>query len=218
MDTILYFVYTIAYLFLLMISIRYGKERDASSFLYLVLLGLIYDNGLIAIGSFLGKGPLLENLSHLRFWFHAFFTPTLVLFSWSVLNRAGIEIAKKKSVRIAAVLYTLVLIVLEIVTETYGAKIVPVREYGLLRYVSAEPSSGPPLMVLFVSVVLITAGAILWRKTGWKWMLIGSVVMTAGSAIPIPVESAAVTNGFELFLMITLVATKVHQDRQLKGV
>lgn len=217
MDTVLYFIYTAAYLVLLIMCINFGNRWDASSLLFLVVFGLVYDNGLIAIGKFLGEGPLLENLSYLRFWFHAFFTPTLVLFSWSVLNRAGIEFAKRKIVYIGALLYTIALVIMEIITETYGIKIVPEREHGLLRYVSAEPSSGPPLMVLFVSIALITAGAILWKKTGWKWMLIGSVVMTVGSAVPIPVESAAVTNGFELFLMTTLVATKIHQDRQLKG-
>ncbi|MBN3554286.1 hypothetical protein JYA63_08425 [Fictibacillus nanhaiensis] len=218
MDTILYFVYTAAYLVLLILCINFGNRCDVSSLLYLVLFGLVYDNGLIAIGKFIGEGPLLENLSHLRFWFHAFFTPTLVLFSWNVLKRAGFAFAKWKVVYIGALLYTIALVIMEIITETYGMKIVPEREHGLLRYVSADTSTGPPLMVLFVSIALITAGAVLWKRTGWKWMLIGTVVMTVGSAVPIPVESAAITNGFELFLMCTLVATKIHQDRQLKGV
>ncbi|WP_137791629.1 hypothetical protein [Bacillus sp. E(2018)] len=217
MDTILYFIYTAAYLVLLLFFMIFSKTRDASSIISLVLFGLVYDNGLIAIGKYLGEGPLLENLSYLRFWFHAFFTPILVLFSWSVLDRAGIAFAKRKVVYIGALLYMLALVIMEIMTETYGIKIVAEREHGLLRYVSAEPSTGPPLMVLFVSIALITAGAILWKKTGWKWMLMGSVVMTVGSAVPLPVESAAITNGFELFLISTLVATKIHQDRKLKG-
>lgn len=217
MDTVLYFIYTAAYLVLLIMCINFGNSWDTSSLLYLVVFGLVFDNGLIAVGRYLGEGPLLENLSYLRFWFHAFFTPTLVLFSWSVLNRAGIKFAERKPAYIGALLYTVALVIMEIVTETYGIKIVPEREHGLLRYVSAEPSSGPPLMVLFVSIALITAGAILWKKTGWKWMLIGSVVMTVGSAVPISIESAAVTNGFELFLIVTLVATKIHQDRKMKG-
>ncbi|QDY45558.1 hypothetical protein FK545_09340 [Planococcus glaciei] len=86
------------------------------------------------------------------------------------------------------------------------------EQYGVLRYVSAEPSSGPPIMVLLVSVVLIAAGILLWKKVGWKWMLIGAGVMTIGSAVPIPVDSSAATNAFELFLLTTLVWTKVHLE------
>lgn len=104
-------------------------------------------------------------------------------------------------------------------TETLGLELRPVREYGLLRYESAENDGGPPLMVLFVIAVLLIVGALLWKTTGWKWLCIGAVVMIIGSAVPVPLDSAAVTNGFELFLLVTRVATEKHQNRQmaLKG-
>lgn len=213
MDLLLYFFFTAAYIGLLIWGLVRQRSWNFMSFVYVVLLGLIYDNAIIAIGNFVGEGTLLENLSLLRFWSHAFLTPALVLFSWGALNRAGVDWAKKKAVFYGALLYTLALIVIEIATETWGLEIAAAREYGVLRYTSAEPSSGPPLMVLLVSLVLIIAGFVIWRKAGWIWMLAGAVIMTLGSAVPIPVESSAVTNAFELFLLFTLVWTKVHLER-----
>jgi hypothetical protein len=63
-------------------------------------------------------------------------------------------------------------------------------------------------MVLLVTLVLIVASAILWKKTKWPVFFIGAVVMTIGSAIPLNIESGAVTNAFELFLIFTLIWTK----------
>ena len=208
MDTVLYFFFTAAYILLMIWGFRQQRSWNFTAFLYLVLFGLIYDNGIIAIGKFIGEGTLLENLNLLRFWSHAFLTPFLVLFCWGVMNQAGIEWAKKKIVFYGFLLYTAALIVIELVLETWGLEIVPEQQYGVLRYVSAETASGPPIMVLLVTLVLIFTGVVLWKKIGWKWLLIGAVVMGIGSAVPIPVESSAVTNAFELFLLFTLVWTK----------
>ncbi|CEG24151.1 hypothetical protein BN1080_03171 [Planococcus massiliensis] len=214
MDTLLYFLFTAAYMGLVIGGLRRQRSWNFMSFIYLVLLGLIYDNGMIALGKFIGEGPLLENLSLLRFWSHAFLTPALVLFSYGALQEARVEWSRKRIIGIAAIFYTAALIIAELLLETIGMELMIEKEYGVLRYVSADPASGPPIMVLLVSVVLLAAGAILWKRRGWKWMLVGAVVMTIGSAVPIPVESSAATNAFELFLLAALVSTKVHLERR----
>lgn len=53
----------------------------------------------------------------------------------------------------------------------------------------------------------------MWRRSGWVWLLVGSAVMAVGSGVPIPVESGAVINAFELILLVSLLATRQHQDR-----
>lgn len=214
MDTLLYFLFTAAYMGLVIWGLRRQRSWNFMSFIYLILLGLIYDNGMIALGKFIGEGPLLENLSLLRFWSHAFLTPALVLFSYGALREAGVEWSRKRIICVAAIIYTVALIGIELLLETVGMELELEKEYGVLRYVSADPASGPPIMVLLVSVVLIAAGAVLWKKRGWKWMLVGAVVMTIGGAVPIPVDSSAATNAFELFLLTTLVWTKVHLERR----
>lgn len=213
MDTILYFLFTAAYIGLFIWGLSRQRSWNFMSFIYLVLLGLVYDNSMIALGKFIGEGPLLENLNLLRFWSHALLTPTLVLFSYGALRQAAVDWSEKRIVGIIAILYTIALIVVELSLETFNMELMVEKEYGILRYVSAEPSSGPPVMILLVTVVLLAAGAILWKKAKWKWMLIGAAIMTIGSAVPIPVDSSAATNAFELFLLITLMWTKIHLER-----
>lgn len=70
LDTILFFGYFAAYLFLLIwgiqLAARYGWN-DLSNVLLLVIIGLVYDNGVLAVGKFIGEGSLLENISSLGF-------------------------------------------------------------------------------------------------------------------------------------------------------
>lgn len=212
-DTVLYFFFTAAYILLVIWGFNQQRTWNFTAFLTLVLFGLIYDNGIIAIGKFIGEGTLLENLSLLRFWSHAFLTPLLVLFCWGAMNQAGIQWAKKKIIFYGFLLYTAVLIVIELALETWGLEIIPEQQYGVLRYVSAETASGPPIMVLLVTVVLVLAGIVLWKEIGWNWMLIGAATMGIGSAVPIEVESSAATNAFELFLLFTLVWTKNRVEK-----
>ncbi|TWT04287.1 hypothetical protein FQV26_15220 [Planococcus sp. CPCC 101016] len=217
MDTALYFFFTAAYIGLTIWGVTQQRSWNFTAFLYLVLVGLIYDNGIIAIGKYIGEGSVLESLNLLRFWSHAFFTPLLVLFCWGAMNLAHIRWARQRAVFYGFMLYTAALIIIELALETWSLELMTEQQYGVLRYVSAEPASGPPIMVLLVTVALVFTGAVLWRKAGWKWMLIGAVIMGIGSAVPIPVDSSAVTNAFELFLLFTLVWTKNRLETNEKS-
>lgn len=68
-------------------------------------------------------------------------------------------------------------------------------------------------MIIGVTCVLLIGGFILYRKTNWKWMLLGTVIMVFGSALSSFLPSCAVTNGFELFLLFTLSLTKIHLEK-----
>ena len=68
-------------------------------------------------------------------------------------------------------------------------------------------------MVLFVAAFLLFAGGMVWWKQKWPWLFIGAVIMTIGSAVQLPIESGAITNAFELILLISILATKAFQDR-----
>ncbi len=220
MDAYFYLLYVIAFIVLLTLllsSFRRDNWLSASNVLLLVIFALIYDNLILGIGSWIGEGPFLETLNSLRFWLHAFFTPLLVLFSWDTLNRASINWAGNKASFIIAIVLTGALILLELFLEVFNLTLQPEWKFGVLKYVPIEEaSSGPPLMILFVTIALLLAGIILWWKTKWKWMLIGVLLMIAGSVISFPIESDAVTNMFELILLASLVFTKLHQDRYHK--
>lgn len=84
-----------------------------------------------------------------------------------------------------------------------------VHEYGIVRY-TLVGSSGPPLMVLIVAIILLFVGISLFCKTRWRSMMIGVAVMIVGSAVSIPIPSTAVTNTFELIFIFSLFLTQRH--------
>ncbi|WP_438297933.1 hypothetical protein [Sporosarcina sp. FA15] len=211
MDTFLYFLYAALYAILLIRGLYGIRKQDLArwtSVIYIVILPLIYDNLLLPTGKWIGEGELLESLNFSRFCLHALLTPLLVMYSIGTLRESGIEWAKKKWLVILGILYTVGLIVLEFSIEVMGLELEVVKEYGAISYSNVEEATGPPIMVLLVTLMLIVASAILWKKTKWPVFFIGAVVMTIGSAIPINIDSGAVTNAFELILIFTLIWTK----------
>lgn len=211
MDTFLYILYTFLYTALLIWGL-YGISKQElakwSSVIYIVILPLIYDNLILATGKWIGEGELLESLNFSRFCLHALITPLLVMYSIGTLRESGSEWAKKKWLVIVGIIYTIGLMVFEFLVEVVGLEIEVVKEYGVVSYSNVEEATGPPIMVLFVTLILIVASAIVWKKTKWPIFFIGAIVMTIGSTLPLNIESGAVTNAFELFLIFTLIWTK----------
>lgn len=213
-DTLLFFGYFAVYLVLLIWGIRLAKQHGwntLSNVLLLVIVGLVYDNAVLALARFIGEGNLLEGLSYLRFYMHAFFTPLLVLFALSTLKRAEVQWVLKKVVAVVFYLITLSLIIYELFVEVSGLSLSTNWEYGVLSYSNAEASSDVPLMVLIVSIILIISSLFVWRKQKWIWFFIATVIMLIGNAFPISLPSAAVTNAFEIILIVGLFFTKKFQ-------
>lgn len=209
LDPILFGVFTLLYIFVLIWGVKRHK-KTASAILFLVVIALIYDNGVLAVGHLIGGGELLELLNYGRYWLHALFTPTLILFSYFILREAGIHLAQKNWMLYLYSSLTIVAIIVEYFVELHGLRLAIQDAYGVLSYVSTQEASGPPPMIVIVLVALLFASIALWWKVEWWWMLVGTVVMSLGSAIPIDVGSNAITNAFELFLIIMLMLTAIH--------
>lgn len=217
MDTFLYFFFLAGYIALFIWAVSLAKKygwASPSNVLLLVIFGLVVDNALLAFGRYIGPGSFLESFSYARYWGHALFTPTLVLFAWNSLRKADIGWAKVSLVKYMTYILLIALIVYELLTETLGLRLHAEWKYGVLSYANAASSSGPPVMVLIVSLVLIVSAFVIWRKQKWIWYLVGTVIMTIGSAIPLPINSDAYMNGFELILLFSLLATKQFQDQK----
>ncbi|MCW4386476.1 hypothetical protein OH146_11900 [Salinibacterium sp. SYSU T00001] len=215
MDTILFLGFAAAYLALSAWGCALTARRrrvDGAAIPLLVVAGLLFDNAVIASGRWIGEGPLLESLNFARFWIHAIVTPLLVIWAWDACRRAGAKWARTRVAGVIAVVVTFALMVLEYVTVLAGLSIEPGTEYGVLSYSSTE-AAGPPLMVLFVAAALFGAGIVVWVAQKWPVLFIGTLIMVIGMAAPIPVESGAVTNAFELVLLVSILWTTAHQDR-----
>ncbi len=214
MDPYIFGFFAIAYILIFVWGLI-KHQKTASAILFLVIIALIYDNGILALGHVIGEGQLLEYLSYGRFWLHALFTPTLILFSLYIMREANIRLAHKGWVGYVFSILMIVAIVLQYILDLRGLKLSLHEPYGVLSYASSQEASGPPMMILLVMVTLfIAAITLVWRK--WWWMLVGVVVMTIGSAIPIDIESNAMTNALELFLIATLMLTAIHFSKQVE--
>lgn len=94
MDPYIYGLYSLIYVFLFLWGLKLPLKYRVFSLLNVLLLvtfGLIYDNLVLAMGSMIGKGSFLEGLNKIRYWFHAFFTPLLIVFAWAAIREAGIR-------------------------------------------------------------------------------------------------------------------------------
>ncbi|WP_079507738.1 hypothetical protein [Mesobacillus jeotgali] len=216
MDPYIYALYSLIYLFLFLWGLKSSIKNGfilLMNVLLLVTFGLIYDNLVLALGSLIGEGTFLKTMNLLRFWFHALFTPLLILFSWAAASKTtDISWIKGRGGLLFAAFLTIAMIISELVQNTLGIKLVPDRSNGVLSYDSAA-SHGPPIMIIGVTVTLLIAGFILWIKRKWKWMAIGVILMGIGSAVPLPLESDAATNGFELILLLSLWATNDYLEK-----
>lgn len=215
MDTLLFAGYTLVYVVLLAWGLTLAARHrwaTPANIPLLVVAGLVYDNAVLATGRLIGEGPLLEGLNLGRFWIHALLTPLLVVFAWHAIARTGAGWARTRWAAVVAVVVAVGLVVLEL-THVVGLELEPREEYGVLSYADVGAAGGPPVMVLAVSAALLVAGFLVWRRQGWVWLLVGTALMTVGSSVPVPVDSGAVTNAFEVVLLVSILATKAFQDR-----
>lgn len=208
MAELLYILYTLAHIGLLLWGIcLWQNGRKATLFLILVpILGLIYDNGVIALGRFMGEGDLLQTLNQGRFLLHALVTPILVAASVVLADRAGMAWAKKRLSHGLFGLFTVALI-------AYGLQEFPhylftAEWFGnTLRYVDTAVS-GPPIPSIMTIMVIMIFGIFIWRNGRWPWLFVGAMIMFIGSAIPPSLVGPIVGSGVEVVLLASLLATE----------
>jgi hypothetical protein len=212
MDPFIFGAFALAYLGLPVWVLKKQRFWTLMSVLAAVMLALVYDNGILAIGSLIGEGALLEGLNLARFWLHAFVTPTLILFSLGAMRQAGIGWAQKTWAALLFWAATIAAVVVEFTTVLSGLELQKSESYGVLSYSSAGEASGPPAMILIVLAALLVAGIFLAWKAGSWWMLAGTIAMTLGSMFNPDIPSNAATNLFELILIASLALTKVKLE------
>jgi hypothetical protein len=142
-----------------------------------VLAGLFYDTLIIGIGKFIGEGDLLKTLNAGRFYVHALLTPTMMIFGFGVLRKAGVKWAQGRTAHIIVCVVTTLLIALGAYSDILRLDLQTKIVADTLRYVNEGGLKGPPIPAILAIIFLIVAGISLWRNTGWKWLAIGAIIM-----------------------------------------
>lgn len=168
-----------------------------------VAVGLVYDNGVVALGAVLGTGGPLLALSLPRFAVHALVTPVLIVFALGAARDLGLAWARRRLARVGFWLLTAVLIVYGVVADLVGLTLMPEREGDALRYTAAESVAPIPSMVTIVVLLAVGTALLVRARTGW--MLLGAVLMLAASAVPD--APLAVSNVGEVVLIAGLALT-----------
>ncbi|GGA74331.1 hypothetical protein [Ornithinibacillus halotolerans] len=208
MNTIVYFSLGFGYILLFIWSLLLSKNHSLANLtntIMLVIIGLIYDNFIIALGRFFGEGGVLESLTYSRYLFHAFFTPTLIIFAWSISQTLDFSWAKKLAWKRTLILLTAGLILYELITSIFGLKLEPNWSNGVLTYESNEQSG---LIVIVVTFVLFVFSILLIKKHRLYWPLVGVLFMLLCAVLQRWFNDFPLMNIAEFILIVSLLLTK----------
>ena len=100
MDTLIYFLLSIAYLILLLKGILLTKQHgwvNVDNVILLVILALFYDNGILALGKYLGEGELLKTFNQASLLATCFFHPFTCPICLAYLGESECPMGKKKN-------------------------------------------------------------------------------------------------------------------------
>ncbi|MGQ9910556.1 MAG: hypothetical protein ACUVS2_17145 [Candidatus Flexifilum sp.] len=215
MDQLLYSLYTIAFIVLSAMTARvWLASRSVGTLMLLfVMLAMIYENGVLALGVVIGHGPLLEALSWLRFIGYAAFPPLLVITGLDAARRSGVAWADRRAVRLAAWVVTAALIAFALFVEVIGRELEPRVLNGVVRYMWVSKGV-PPLGVILMNLILIGFGFAIWRQTRYAGLLLGAGFLLIGDGIA--AGRYVLGSGIELIFMAALLAVEVWvvQHRQ----
>lgn len=184
MTSLVFAVFALVHLGLTAWLVRLAVVRHSTHtwLVAIVAAGLVYDNGIVALGSTLGAGDLLYALNYPRFVVHALVTPLLVIFAVGAARDLGLAWARRRLVHAAFCLLATGLIVQGLLAEVVGLTLVPGREGDALRYSAAEASA--PIPSITAILVLVAVGLALLVSARNGWMLLGAVLMFAAAAAP----------------------------------
>ncbi|MFI6219918.1 hypothetical protein ACIBEH_05120 [Nocardia salmonicida] len=175
-------------------------------------VALAYDNAVIAVGSTVGVGRLLETLSWPRFALHAVLTPLLVLWARAAVDHADVPAARRTGVRVGAMVLTAALIAIGIWHGVLGLVLEPKWWAGTLRYGYTGGSVLGALPAIIAALVVLAAGLVLWRRRSYPVLAVAAATMTlvAGATPVVPVLG----NAGELVLAAGLVSTGLWLRRE----
>jgi len=197
-----------------------AQVRCACAIAAVVTAGLVYDNGLIALGAQIGLGPQLEVLSMPRYVLHALVTPLMIFAMLQLAAAADIKLAQRRWARWAAGILSIALIPVGIEEGLIGLELYPACFEGTVRYASSSyanqlcsptqavvaATGGPPIPAITVVLVMLILGSMILYQRRSPWALLGGIVMLIGAGVPIA-NGPVPGNGGEVVLTLSYALT-----------
>lgn len=195
------------------VALAVRRPSAASVTLALPIAALVWDNGVVALGSAIGEGPLLAALSYPRFLGHALLTPVWIVTAYEFARSAGVPAMQDRRWRVAAWATYAAMVALGALRSVVLLDMRPVRQADVLYYTNAGGFPGPPIPAIVMVLAVIAAGWWLLRRSGWWPTLAGGILMFAAAAVPTAVAGFWPSNTGEVALALALVLTERHLRR-----
>ena len=204
----LYAIYTVASLIVIAwgVAVWRHTRRAGTLLIILVALGVAYDNLILSLGNTLGVGPPLLALSVPRFVLHQLILPWLIFAAYEQAKVAGHPWANHRAAGWLALASTLLVIVLGVLTRLLPMELEATVLDGVTRYV-AVGTVGPPLVSILSIGFVGIVGLLLWRRNGWPWEFLASVLVFVGEGVPIEWMRRGLGSGLELLFLATMLVT-----------
>lgn len=207
--TIAYLAYAAAQAALAVWAFRLWRiDRTIGSLaLLLPIATVVYDNTIIAAGSWIGPGPLLEALTIPRFAGHALFTPAWIVAAVALAVRAGAFSNRQRVATVTSYVLYAIMVVVGIINEVVLFKGELVLEGDVTYYTNVGRLFTPPPPSLTMLVVVLICGVLVLRHTRWPWMLFGALPVPISQAIRSDGAAFLFINSGEVIMSASLVAT-----------
>jgi hypothetical protein len=228
MSVYLFPLYSLTHFLIFIWCLRLARADRAPGALLVAMIaaGLVYDNGIVALGTSIGAGPILEALSWPRFAMHALLTPFMMI----AVTRMAVAGSIRWAATPAWTIVVWVLVIGGIIEGTFahliGLQLEPACFNGVLRYTGnlnpaqfcfdgqvAGEGGGPPIPSIVGNFVTLIVGFALWRRNDWSWLMAGALCMFVAAAIPNSGFGLAPGNGGEVILLIAYAATVARFGR-----
>jgi len=226
-------IYSLAHLGIvawLVYTLRNSECREircAAAIAAITAAGLVYDNGLLAAGRFVGLGDTLKMLSHPRYVLHAVVTPMMIFAMVQIAGAAGIGFAQRRTVRVGAGALAMALIPIGVFEDLVGLRLYPACFQGIVRYSrsvaesalcspeqAVVTSAGPGAASLLCVFTVLALGFMLWRQRGWPWSFLTGLVMFIAAALPPSRFGLLPGNGGEVIFVAGFAAAAARFARR----
>jgi hypothetical protein len=218
MGAVLYPIYTLCHLvfFVWALLLYQQSHRLGLVVLIVIIAAIAYDNLIVSIGKWIGEGKTLLWLSQPRFICHVLLTPLSLVAAFSFCLQANLEWATNPIAIRLIWLASIVLITAEILTYYKKFTPTPIWDRCTLRYTNSAYKCLPVASII-TTILVGVVGAVIWQQLGYPWLLVSSIVMFIGGAIPQRIAGAIVCSGVEVILIVgfCMTATQVQAYSQI---
>lgn len=215
-----YVLYTLSYIALLVYNVIIYRKigRFSTAMLSLNAIGLLWENGVIASGQFIGPGPLLQALNMGRYCLHFALVPFM---AWPMLEQVRLAGQAWAGAKITRALFALLIIGLVGLGFGVGApglfaRLEPVNLAGVLRYTA--PNGASAIIAIVIMSVALFTGLALWIKNQWPWLFLASLLafLVEGGLRNFELLSLVAGNGAEVLFQLALLQTELFVTTQAK--